>query len=187
VITTKAGLYRYAIGDTVKFVSDDPYRIIVTGRTKQYISAFGEHVIGEEVESAIAEVTEKHSAVVRDFHLAPQVSPKKGLPHHEWFVEFDSKPSSMKDFSADLCASLQARNTYYADLLKGGVLQTAVVTALKKNAFTNAMSSMGKLGGQNKVPRLSNDRKLADLLVDGPSEKKKPAAKKSTKKPAKKK
>jgi hypothetical protein len=187
VITTKAGLYRYAIGDTVKFVSDDPYRIIVTGRIKHFISAFGEHVIGEEVESAIAEVSEKHSAVVRDFHLAPEVAPKKGLPYHEWFIEFDTKPSSMKEFSADLCAALQARNTYYADLLKGGVIQTAVVTSLKKKSFNNAMASMGKLGGQNKIPRLANDRKLADLLQSVPTAKKPAAKKPAAKKPAAKK
>ena len=164
VITTKAGLYRYAIGDTVKFVCDSPYRVIVSGRTKHFISAFGEHVIGEEVESSIAEVTEKHNAVVRDFHLAPEVAPKNGLPYHEWFVEFEAKPKSMKDFSADLCQALQERNSYYADLLKGKVIQTAVVKAVKKNSFNKAMAANGKLGGQNKIPRLSNDRTFADQL-----------------------
>lgn len=164
VITTKAGLYGYAIGDTVKFVSNDPYRVVVTGRTKHFISAFGEHVIGEEVESSIAEVSEKHGAVVRDFHLAPEVSPKKGLPYHEWFIEFETKPKSSKDFASDLCQALQDRNTYYADLIKGKVIQTAVVNAVKKNSFVKAMSSIGKLGGQNKIPRLSNDRTFADQL-----------------------
>ncbi len=164
IITTKAGLYRYVIGDTVKFVCDDPYRIIVTGRTEHFISAFGEHVISEEVESAIAEVSEKHGVVIRDFHLAPEVAPKKGLPYHEWFIEFEIKPKSTKDFSADLCKALQSRNTYYEDLVKGKVVQTAVVNAVKKNGFNKAMSSQGKLGGQNKIPRLSNDRIFADLL-----------------------
>ena len=164
VITTKAGLYRYAIGDTVKFVCDNPYRIVVTGRTEHFISAFGEHVISEEVEKAIAEVSEKHGAIVRDFHLAPEVAPKKGLPYHEWFIEFEEKPKSMKDFSADLCQSLQDKNTYYADLIKGKVIQTAVVKAIKKKGFNKAMESLGKLGGQNKIPRLSNDRTFADLL-----------------------
>lgn len=164
VITNKAGLYAYAIGDTVKFVSDDPYRLIVTGRIKHFISAFGEHVIGEEVESSIAEVNEKHGAVVRDFHLAPEVAPKKGLPYHEWFIEFETKPKSMKDYSADLCSALQERNTYYSDLIKGKVIQTAVVKAVKKNGFNKAMDSNGKLGGQNKIPRLSNDRTFADQL-----------------------
>lgn len=164
VITTKAGLYRYAIGDTVKFVCDSPYRIIVTGRTEHFISAFGEHVISEEVEKAIAEVSEKHGAIVRDFHLAPEVAPKKGLPYHEWSIEFEEKPKSMKDFSADLCQSLQDKNTYYADLIKGKVVQTAVVKAIKKKGFNKAMESLGKLGGQNKIPRLSNDRSFADLL-----------------------
>lgn len=164
VITTKAGLYAYDIGDTVKFVSTDPHRIVVTGRTKHFISAFGEHVIGEEVEAAIAEVSEKHNAVVRDFHLAPQVAPAKGLPFHQWFVEFDTKPKSAKNFAADLCAALQEKNTYYKDLVTGGVIKTAEVTALKKNSFNKAMASKGKLGGQNKVPRLSNDRTFAELL-----------------------
>ncbi|MBM56164.1 MAG: hypothetical protein CMB32_06375 [Euryarchaeota archaeon] len=164
IITNKAGLYAYAIGDTVKFVSDDPYRIIVTGRIKHFISAFGEHVIGEEVESSIAEVNEKHGAVVRDFHLAPEVSPKKGLPYHEWFVEFETKPKSMKDYSSDLCAALQSKNTYYSDLIKGKVIQTAVVKVVKKNGFNKAMAAIGKLGGQNKIPRLSNDRTFADQL-----------------------
>jgi hypothetical protein len=164
VITTKAGLYRYAIGDTVKFVCDSPFRIVVTGRTEHFISAFGEHVISVEVEKAIAEVSEKHGAIVRDFHLAPEVAPKKGLPYHEWFIEFEEKPKSMKDFSADLCQSLQDKNTYYADLIKGKVVQTAVVTAIKKKGFNKAMESLGKLGGQNKIPRLSNDRTFADLL-----------------------
>ena len=106
----------------------------------------------------------KHEAVIRDFHLAPEVAPKKGLPYHEWFVEFESKPKSMKDFSSDLCEALQARNTYYSDLVKGKVIQNAVVKSVKKNSFNKAMSSMGKLGGQNKVPRLSNDRTFADQL-----------------------
>ena len=164
IITTKAGLYRYAIGDTVKFVCDEPYRVIVTGRTAHFISAFGEHVIGEEVESSIAEVSEKHEAVIRDFHLAPEVAPKKGLPYHEWFIEFETKPKSMKDFSADLCHSLQARNSYYADLIVGKVIHPAVVTQVKKNGFNKAMAASGKLGGQNKIPRLSNDRTFADQL-----------------------
>ena len=164
IITTKAGLYRYAIGDTVKFVSDEPYRVIVTGRTAHYISAFGEHVIGEEVDSSIAEVCEKHEVVIRDFHLAPEVAPKKGLPYHEWFIEFETKPKSMKDFSVDLCHALQARNSYYADLILGKVVHPAVVTQVKKNGFHKAMAASGKLGGQNKIPRLSNDRTFADQL-----------------------
>ena len=118
----------------------------------------------EEVESSIAEASEKHGAVVRDFHLAPEVSPKKGLPYHEWFIEFETKPKSSKDFASDLCQALQDRNTYYADLIKGKVIQTAVVNAVKKNSFVKAMSSIGKLGGQNKIPRLSNDRTFADQL-----------------------
>lgn len=164
IITNKAGLYAYDIGDTVKFVSKEPHRIVVTGRTKHFISAFGEHVIGEEVESAIAEVSEKHNVVVKDFHLAPQISPDKGLPFHQWFIEFDVKPKSSKSFSEDLCAALQEKNTYYKDLVSGGVIKTAEVVVLKKNSFNKAMASKGKLGGQNKIPRLSNDRSFADLL-----------------------
>ncbi|PCJ81720.1 MAG: hypothetical protein COA49_04210 [Bacteroidetes bacterium] len=166
ILTTNAGLFGYDIGDTVKFVSLDPLRIVVTGRTKHFISAFGEHVIAEEVEASISESVEKNGGVISDFHLAPQVKPKKGKPYHEWLIEFDNKPKDMTAFSADLNQALRDRNTYYNDLQKDGVLSPAVVTPLVKGSFIAAMKSKGKLGGQNKIPRLANDRVLADLLLD---------------------
>ena len=166
ILTTNAGLYGYDIGDTVKFVSLEPLRVIVTGRTKHFISAFGEHVITEEVESSITETIEKNGGVISDFHLAPQVKPKKGKPYHEWLIEFDNKPKDMKSFSADLNQALRDRNTYYNNLQKDGVLSAAVVTPIKKGRFVAAMKTKGKLGGQNKIPHLANDRVLADLLLD---------------------
>jgi hypothetical protein len=165
IITTNAGLFAYDIGDTVKFVSLDPLRVVVTGRTNHFTSAFGEHVIAEEVESSIEEAIEKNGGIISDLHLAPQVKPKKGKPYHEWLIEFEKKPKNLKTFSSDLNQALRDKNTYYNDLQKDGVLAPAVVTPLASGSFINAMKSKGKLGGQNKIPRLANDRSLADLLL----------------------
>ncbi len=169
IMNTNAGLWGYSIGDTIKFVSKDPYRIIVTGRIKHYISAFGEHVIGEEVESAILSVAKAENLEITEFTVAPQVSPEATaeghqLPYHEWYVEFVKAPKDLKAFSLKVDKSLQARNSYYYDLVEGKVLQPLVMHALKKDAFRDYMKAQGKLGGQNKVPRLSNDRLLADEL-----------------------
>lgn len=165
ILNTNAGLWGYNIGDTVKFVSKDPYRIKVTGRIKQYISAFGEHVIVEEVEGAISTASEKYKAEVAEFIVAPQVNPMEGeLPYHEWFIEFAKEPTDMDAFIKDLDEGLQQRNSYYYDLVEGNVLQRLKITKLQKNAFVNYMKSIGKLGGQNKVPRITNDRKVADAM-----------------------
>ena len=164
ILNTNAGLWGYNIGDTVKFVSTNPYKIIVSGRIKHFTSAFGEHVIGEEVESALKEVLEKIPAQVNEFHVAPQVNPKKGLPYHEWFVEFEKKPEKIGDFKSLIDICLQKQNSYYKDLIVGGVLSPLEVTVLRKNTFRKYMSSIGKLGGQNKVPRLANNRDIADKL-----------------------
>ena len=165
ILTTNAGLFSYDIGDTIKFVSLEPHRIVVTGRTKHFTSAFGEHVIAEEVEAALAQAVEANGGVVSDMHLAPEVKPKKGKPYHEWLIEFESKPKDIKKFAADLNQALCDRNTYYNDLQKDGVLASAQVTALKSGSFIKAMKSKGKLGGQNKSPRLANDRSFADILL----------------------
>ncbi len=166
LLTTNAGLWAYSIGDTVKFVSLNPYRIIVTGRIKHFISAFGEHVISEEVERAMkAALTAFPEANIVEFTLAPQINPAPGeLPYHEWLVEFSKKPKNISLFKDALEKSMQQQNIYYKDLIVGGILQPLVLTPLKKNAFINYMKSEGKLGGQNKVPRLSNDRLIADKL-----------------------
>ncbi|WP_421944316.1 GH3 auxin-responsive promoter family protein [Pedobacter sp.] len=165
ILNTNAGLWGYSIGDTVKFVSKNPYKIIVTGRIKHFISAFGEHVIGEEVEHALMSVSAEEQVEITEFTVAPQVNPKVGeLPYHEWFVEFSAPPKDIKAYSKKVDEALQKKNIYYFDLIEGKILQPLIIRSLQKDAFVNYMKSEGKLGGQNKVPRLSNDRKLADEL-----------------------
>lgn len=165
ILNTNAGLWGYSIGDTVKFVSKDPYRIVVTGRIKHFISAFGEHVIGEEVEHALLSVANAEGVGITEFTVAPQVvDPAGGLPYHEWFVEFSEAPKDMAAFSKKVDEALQKKNIYYFDLIEGKILQPLIIRSLQKDAFVNYMRAEGKLGGQNKVPRLSNDRKIADRL-----------------------
>ncbi len=166
IINSNAGLWGYSIGDTVKFVSKDPYRLIVSGRIKHFISAFGEHVIGEEVEKAMKHAVSKHPETeLVEFTVAPQVTPQEGLPLHEWYVEFATEPTDLEGFEKDLNLQLQKLNTYYDDLITGSILKNLEVKSLQQDAFRNYMKSQGKLGGQNKVPRLSNDRKIADELM----------------------
>ena len=165
ILNTNAGLWGYSIGDTVKFVSKNPYKIMVTGRIKHYISAFGEHVIGEEVEQALMSVAHAEGVDVIEFTVAPQVNPAKGdLPYHEWFIEFGNQPVDLKAFSLKVDNALQKKNIYYLDLIAGNILQPLVIQSVEKDTFINYMRQEGKLGGQNKVPRLSNDRKIADAL-----------------------
>lgn len=165
IMNTSAGLWGYSLGDTVKFVSKNPYRIVVSGRIKHYISAFGEHVIGEEVEQALMGVAAEEGIDVIEFTVAPQVAPTPGqLPYHEWFIEFGKEPKDLAVFALKVDKALQHKNIYYFDLIEGNILQPLIVNSLKKDTFINYMRSQGKLGGQNKVPRLSNDRKIADEL-----------------------
>lgn len=164
IISSNAGLWAYNVGDTIQFTSLKPYRIIVSGRIKHFISAFGEHVIGKEVEQAIQEASERNSVQISEFTVAPQINPDAGLPYHEWFVEFEKTPSNIDVFIADLDQSLQEQNSYYKDLIVGKVLTKLKLTAIKRNGFQDYMKSVGKLGGQNKLPRLSNDRDIADAL-----------------------
>ena len=166
IMNTNAGLWGYSLGDTVKFVSLSPYRIIVSGRIKHFISAFGEHVIGEEVEKAMQYATKRHpEAEVVEFTVAPQVTPENDeLPYHEWLIEFSQQPTNLASFAHDLNTKLAELNVYYDDLMTGNILQPLKINSLKKNAFIDYMKSQGKLGGQNKVPRLSNDRAIADKL-----------------------
>jgi phenylacetate-coenzyme A ligase PaaK-like adenylate-forming protein len=164
IISTNAGLWGYNIGDTVQFTSLKPYRVIVSGRIKHYISAFGEHVIGKEVEHALQEAMEGTSIRVNEFTVAPQIIPTEGLPYHEWFIEFENEPSDFDSFAEALDNAMRKQNIYYDDLIVGNVLKKLVVTKVSKNGFQDYMKSIGKLGGQNKIPRLSNDRKIADLL-----------------------
>ncbi|MDX2134951.1 MAG: GH3 auxin-responsive promoter family protein [Saprospiraceae bacterium] len=165
ILHTNAGLWGYNIGDTVAFVSKNPYRIIVTGRVKHFISAFGEHVIGKEVEEAILPVANNQGVRIVEFSVAPQVNPPEGgLPYHEWFVEFDEAPNDIAAFAQAVDDRLREQNIYYDDLIRGNILRTLVVRPLKRDAFREYMKSEGKLGGQNKVPRLANDRKIAGFL-----------------------
>jgi hypothetical protein len=164
IISSNAGLWAYDIGDTIKFVSSDPYRIVVTGRIKHFTSAFGEHVIAEEVEGAVQAAMKIAGGVVAEFHVAPEVSPAEGLPFHEWFVEFSEEPSDVEAFAKAANEGVLQRNPYYRDLISGAILQTAKLRVLQKGTFHQAMANRGKLGGQNKPPRLANGRDFASEL-----------------------
>jgi hypothetical protein len=164
IISTNAGLWAYNIGDTVQFTNLKPYRIIVSGRIKHYISAFGEHVIGKEVETALKLAMENTNIQINEFTVAPQIMPNKGLPYHEWFIEFENEPENLDDFALLIDNFMRKQNAYYDDLIVGKVLQNLKITKVVKNGFQNYMKSVGKLGGQNKIPRLSNDRKIVDFF-----------------------
>jgi hypothetical protein len=164
VLSSNAGLWSYLIGDTIKFVNKNPHRIVVTGRISHFISAFGEHVIAEEVESAFQNAVKKIPAEIIEFTVAPQVQPREGKPYHEWLIEFATQPADLETFRFALNKELENKNSYYKDLIAGNILQPLHITQLPRDAFRNYMKSLGKLGGQNKVPRLSNDRKIADAL-----------------------
>lgn len=166
ILTTNSGLWAYSIGDVVRFISKNPYRVLVSGRTKHFTSAFGEHVIAFEVEEALKATVEKYPAQITEFHLAPQVNPAEGLPYHEWFIEFEKEPESLEDFRNNLDEEMRKRNSYYDDLISGKILQPLIITSLNKNAFQDYAKSQGKLGGQNKIPRLANDRKIGDFLIN---------------------
>jgi hypothetical protein len=165
ILNTNAGLWGYNIGDTVQFVSLNPPRIIVSGRIKHFISAFGEHVISKEVEDAINTQTIGTNITVNEFTVAPQINPETGLPYHEWLIEFGTKPNNLTEFALKVDEALQQQNSYYFDLIVGKVLQPLKITCIAQGGFNNYMKSIGKLGGQNKVPRLANDRKIADELI----------------------
>ena len=165
IISTNAGLWGYNIGDTVQFTCLHPYRVVVSGRIKHYISAFGEHVIGKEVESALQEAILDTSIRINEFTVAPQITPKEGLPYHEWFIEFENEPQDFDAFAIALDNAMRKQNIYYDDLILGNVLRKVVITKVVKNGFQEYMKSIGKLGGQNKIPRLSNDRKIVDKLM----------------------
>ncbi|MCW5519944.1 GH3 auxin-responsive promoter family protein [Aureitalea sp. L0-47] len=167
IISTNAGLWGYNIGDTIQFTSTNPYRVIVSGRIKHFISAFGEHVIGKEVEQAMQLAMQDHGFSITEFTVAPQTNPDdKGLPYHEWLIEFDSSPEDLSAIAETIDKHMQDQNSYYFDLISGKILQPLRIKSLKKDSFNLLMKQQGKLGGQNKVPRLSNDRKIADGLYD---------------------
>ena len=165
ILNTNAGLWGYNIGDTVKFVSKNPYRIIVSGRLKHFTSAFWEHVIAEDIEKSLEKALKIEYAEVNELHIAPEVNPNNGLPFHCWFIEFRKEPENLEKFATILDLELQKLNSYYKDLISGGVLKKLEIFLVKKNGFRDYMDSVGKLGGQNKVPRLANDKTLADKLI----------------------
>jgi len=167
ILHTNAGLWGYSIGDTVQFVHKNPYRIVVSGRVKHFISAFGEHVIGKEVEESLLPVANAAGIRIVEFSVAPQVTPPEGgLPYHEWFIEFDNTPSDLEGFALQVDSAMRRQNIYYDDLITGNILQPLKIRPLRRDAFREYMKSEGKLGGQNKVPRLANDRKIATWLMD---------------------
>lgn len=166
IISTNAGLWAYNLGDTIQFTSTKPYRVIVSGRIKHFISAFGEHVIGKEVEESMNKAMTKFGFSLSEFTVAPQITPsEEDLPYHEWLVEFEQAPENIQKVAEFLDAEMQQQNSYYLDLIAGKILQPLIIKSLKKDSFQQYMKSQGKLGGQNKVPRLSNDRKIADALL----------------------
>lgn len=165
IINNNAGLWGYNIGDTIKFVSTDPYRIVVTGRTKHFISAFGEHVIGEEVEQSLLKAAQEENVHITEFTVAPMIQQEEGKSCHEWFIEFENEPPNLEAFALKIDNHLRDKNIYYDDLISGNILQPLRIRPVKKKGFIDYMKSIGKLGGQNKVPRLSNDRKIADELI----------------------
>ncbi|HEY1018527.1 MAG TPA: GH3 auxin-responsive promoter family protein [Sediminibacterium sp.] len=164
IISSNAGLWSYNLGDTVKFVSTEPYRLVVSGRIKHFISAFGEHVIGEEVEQAMLQASREHQVKITEFTVAPLIQQEKGKSYHEWFIEFEQEPADREGFIRSLDLNLRQKNVYYDDLISGNILMQLQVRTVRKNGFIDYMRSIGKLGGQNKVPRLSNDRVIADAL-----------------------
>ena len=164
ILNTTAGLWGYNIGDTVEFTSLSPYRIKVTGRIKHFISAFGEHVIGKEVEKALNDAIVGTNVNVSEFTVAPQVNPESGLPYHEWFIEFENEPDNLEEMAAKIDTSMQQQNIYYQDLIEGKVLRPLIIRKVKKGGFHEYMKSIGKFGGQNKIPQLSDNRKIADVL-----------------------
>lgn len=165
IVSNNAGLWGYNIGDTVRFVSTNPYRIVVTGRIKHFISAFGEHVIGEEVEYSLMKAAKEEGVQINEFTVAPYIMRQgEGKSFHEWFVEFEQRPADIHAFARKVDINLRKKNIYYDDLISGNILQPLQIHPVKKNGFIDYMKSIGKLGGQNKVPRLSNDRSFAEDL-----------------------
>jgi GH3 auxin-responsive promoter len=166
IVNSNAGLWGYNLGDTVRFVSTNPYRIVVTGRIKHFISAFGEHVIGEEVEHSLLQAAKEENVKITEFTVAPMIEQGEGKSYHEWFVEFEDQPVNFDDFAQKVDANLRGKNIYYDDLIRGNILKPLQIRRVRKNGFIEYMKSVGKLGGQNKVPRLSNDRNLVEGLKE---------------------
>jgi len=167
IVSTIAGLWAYNTGDTVRFVSTKPYKILFSGRESQFCSAFGEHVIEKEVQLALKKTIELVGGSVAEFSVCPCVLERPKLSHHIWFVEFIKKPSNLNLFTKTLNEELENQNIYYKDLIVSGVIGPLKVFCVKKGGFNEYMKSIGKFGGQNKCPHLSNDTKIGDFLTNG--------------------
>lgn len=166
VISTNAGLWRYIIGDTVKFTSRNPYKIIITGRTKSFINAFGEEVIIENAENALKTACEKTNATISEYTAAPVYLSGNASACHEWVIEFIHKPDNLDYFIVAFDNALKALNSdYEAKRYNDLLLKKPMVHPVSEGTFYNWMKIRGKLGGQNKVPRLSNDRKYIDEIL----------------------
>lgn len=165
ILNTSAGLWGYVLGDVIKFISKNPYRFIVAGRTAELISTAGEHLIAEDVESALADILKETGVRVIEFTVAPHSHPESGLPYHEWFIEFEKRPAKPAWFATRLNRLIGERNFNYRLLFEGKVILPLKIMMVSKGTFAQYMKSIGKLGGQNKVPRLSNDRKIADAMM----------------------
>ncbi|MDE3143744.1 MAG: GH3 auxin-responsive promoter family protein, partial [Bacteroidota bacterium] len=165
VISTNGGLWRYLVGDTIQFVSLNPFKIKVSGRLKHYINAFGEEVIVDNSDKAISIASEKTNSIVNDYTAAPVYFSDQSNGAHEWLIEFDKEPENINQFAYELdCALKNLNSDYEAKRHKDIALRMPIIHALKKGIFTEWLRRKGKLGGQHKVPRLSNDRKYVDEL-----------------------
>ncbi len=163
IVTTIAGLWSYNTGDTVRFVSKNPYKILFSGRASQFCSTFGEHVIEKEVLSSLEEAVLCFGGVVVEFTVAPYISDSTSC--HQWFVEFSVTPNSISSFRKKLCETMRRQNPYYKDLVDSGVIKTLELKPVKSGGFAAYMKSIGKFGGQNKCPHLTNNRSIADFLI----------------------
>ena len=165
IVSTVAGLWAYNVGDTVCFVSRSPYKILFSGRVAQYCSAFGEHVIEKEVQLALSKSLAKFGGIVSEFSVCPRISTDAGDSFHEWFIEFIVEPSNKEGFARHLNACVEAQNIYYKDLISSGVIGRLRISSVKTGGFNAYMKSIGKFGGQNKCPHLSNKRDIGDFLL----------------------
>lgn len=166
VISTNGGLWRYLLGDTIQFTSLNPFRIKVSGRVKHYINAFGEEVIVDNTDRAIAMACEKTNAIVNDYTAAPVYFSDNNNGAHEWLIEFEKEPENIQEFAYELDCALKAVNSdYEAKRHKDIALRMPVIHRLQKNIFNQWLKQKGKLGGQHKVPRLSNDRKYLEEIL----------------------
>ncbi len=167
VISSSSGLWRYVIGDTIQFTHLKPYLIKVVGRLQQFINVFGEELMVNNTEKALKQVCEEQEAIVREYTVAPIFMREPGKGGHEWLIEFDKKPANLEIFADRLDEALQAINTdYQAKRYKGMALDRLKIKSVPKETFVNWLHSRGKYGGQHKIPRLSNDRKKIENILD---------------------